>query len=61
MHMIGILNASGHTTYGLKEFVIDTVDDIENLPIDVPQGSVAFCIATSSVYMINGSREWVEI
>lgn len=59
--MVNVLSNSGHTAYGLREYVIDTVADLEDLPIEVPVGSTAFCIATSAVYMINSSREWVEI
>lgn len=59
--MIGAMSQSGHTTYGYREFVIDTVDDLDYLPIDVPMGSIAFVIASSSVYMLNGKREWIEI
>ena len=59
--MIIITSNSGHTAYGLKSFVIDTKEDLDYLPIDVPIGSTAFCIEDSSVYMINSSGEWVEI
>ena len=59
--MIIITSNSGHTAYGLKSFVIDTKEDLDYLPIDVPMGSTAFCVEDSSVYMINSSGEWVEI
>lgn len=59
--MISKMSQSGHTAYGLVEFVIDSAADINYLPLDVPMGSVAFCIENSEVYMINGSREWVKI
>ena len=59
--MITKTSQSGHATYGLKEFIIDTVNDLKYLPVNVPMGSTAFCIENSSVYMINSSGEWVEI
>ena len=59
--MIIITSNSGHTAYGLKSFVIDTKEDLDYLPINVPMGSTAFCVEDSSVYMINSSGEWVEI
>ena len=59
--MIRITSQSGHTAYGLKDFVMDKKSDLQNLPIDVPMGSTAFCIEDSSAYMINSSGEWVEI
>lgn len=59
--MINTISNSGHTAYGLKSFVIDTKEDLDHLPIDVPMGSTAFCIEDSSAYMINSSGEWVKI
>lgn len=59
--MISQLGQSGHTTYGLQEFVCDTIEDLDNLPIDAKIGSTAFIISTSSLYMINSQGEWVEI
>ena len=59
--MINTTSNSGHAAYGLKDYVIDTVNDLNYLPIDAPMGSTAFCIENSSVYMINSSGEWVEI
>ena len=58
--MIITTSNSGHTAYGLKDYVIDRKAELEDLPVDVPMSSTAFCIEDSSVYMINGSREWVE-
>lgn len=61
LYMIITTSNSGHTAYGLKDYVIDKKADLQNLPVDVPMGSTAFCIEDSSVYMINSSGEWVEI
>ena len=59
--MINTTSTSGNTAYGLKDFVIDKKSDLQNLPVNVPMGSTAFCIEDGSVYMINSSGEWVEI
>ena len=59
--MIIITSNSGHTAYGLKNYIIDKKVDLQNLPVDVPMGSTAFCFFFSSVYIINSSGEWVEI
>ena len=52
---------SGHVAYGLQEFMIDTVNDLNYLPVDAPMGSTAFCIETGSVYVLNGKGEWKEV
>lgn len=59
--MISIVSNSGHTAYGLKQFILDKKTDVDKLPVDIQTGSTAFCIEDSSVYMINSSGEWVEI
>lgn len=58
---MNIYSNSGHTGYGIKEFVVDTVEDIEKLPIDCPMGSAALCIATGDVYCLNSKDEWVNL
>ena len=55
------LSQSGHTGYGIKEFVIDTDDDKENLPIDVPMGSAALSIETGHVFILDSNEEWKEL
>lgn len=59
--MIKITSQSGHTSYGLKEFVVDTENEIADLPLNVAMGSTAFVIEGSLVYMMNGRKEWVKI
>lgn len=59
--MITVISNSGHTAYGLKDYVIDKKADLQDLPIDISMGCTAFCIEDGSVYMINSSGEWVEI
>lgn len=34
--MIITTSNSGHTAYGLKDYVIDKKIDLQNLPVDVP-------------------------
>ena len=42
------------------EFVLDSVDDVKDLPAACP-GSIAFVVDGShTVYMVNASGEWRE-
>ena len=59
--MIGITKTGGHVTYNLKEYVVDTAEEIDLLPLDGVMGSTAFVISTGDVYMLNGKKEWVKI
>lgn len=44
-----------------EHFVCDTAADIDNLPVTSPQGSTAFVIEDSTLWMINSQGEWIEI
>ena len=47
-------------SYGINEYVCDTVDDLISLP-KCSMGSMALIISTSEVYMKNSSGEWVKL
>ena len=47
-------------SYGINEYVCDTVDDLVSLP-KCSMGSMALIISTSEVYMKNSSGEWVKL
>lgn len=60
--MVNSMKTSGQTTYGLKRYVLDTPDDIKELPYyGIPAGSTAFVISTSENYMMNSKGEWVKV
>lgn len=59
--MIKAISTSGHTTYGIKEYVLDTEEEINELPLSDPMGSTAFIIENSVVYMMNGKKEWTKL
>ena len=58
---INAISTSGHTAYGIKEYVVDTAEDVKYLPIDIPMGSTALVIENSTVWCLNGQGEWKQI
>lgn len=53
---------SNRRKYGVKNYVLNTYDDIETLNKRLLNiGDVAFIIETSKHYILNDSREWKEI
>lgn len=52
-----------HKTAYLKEFVVDTVADIDTLPTfpKTAIGSNCLVIATSDVYMLGNDNEWHKL
>ena len=59
--MIIIKSNGNKSNPGVKEYILDTPDDIVNLPKDDTMGSNAFVISTSEVYMLNSLGEWVKL
>ncbi len=57
--MIYIMKNGGHDTYNIKQFTLDTPDDLPNLPTSgIAVGSAALVISTSDVYMLNSKGVW---
>lgn len=58
--MIKLIESNG--SYRINEYVVDTPDDIKNLPRDgIMMGSSAIVISTAEVYMLNSANEWVKL
>lgn len=56
--MVNPMSISGQAIYGIKEFVIDTEEDIEKLPTDVPAGSAALIVKTGDVAVLSNAGTW---
>lgn len=58
----GILRQNGQDTYNLKEFIVDTYDEITKINTSiVAPGSTCFVIDTSKHYMLNTKDEWIKV
>ena len=56
--MITLYKQDGEILYGIKEFLLDSTEDIKNLPRNIHIGSSALIISTGEKYYLNGSRQW---
>lgn len=60
--MVNIMSKSGHTTYGLTEYVLDEEKEVNNLSVLDAPGSTAYIIATGNSYILSGgSRTWKKM
>ena len=61
--MITLYKQDGEILYGIKEFVLDSEDDLKDLYTHkkVHVGSTAFVIPTGALYILNGSHKWIEV
>ncbi len=59
--MINIREQGGRETTYLTEFIVDTEEEIEDLPVypNVAKGSLAIVIENKNVYVLNGQNQWV--
>lgn len=53
-----IYSNSGHTAYGVKEYICDTNADVDLLPLDDVPGSSALVIDSGDLYILNSKHEW---
>ena len=55
-----VVKQGGRVDYDYKEIYLDTADELENVDTrTMCTGSVAFVIATSTVYILNSQKQWV--
>ena len=60
--MINLYKQDGEILYGIKEFLLDSEDDVKDLPTKkIHVGSMAMVIPTGAIYMLNGLSEWVPL
>lgn len=59
--MISIASQFGQVQYNVVKLILDSADDVINLPLDVKPGSTAFVIETSTWYMLNNQGQWKEV
>ncbi len=57
---ISLTSHDGDVTYGIKEYVVDTPEDINNVPL-CTMGSTLFVISTAELYIMSGEKKWVKI
>lgn len=56
--MINVYSNSGDTAYGIREWVVDTIDDIQSLPTaKIELGSAALCLEDGKVYFFNSVKK----
>lgn len=56
--MVNLYKQDGETLYGIKEFLLDSADDLSSLPTKIRSGSSALIIPTGELYILNGDKEW---
>ena len=59
--MINLYKQDGETLYGIKEFILDSEDDLSKLPTSIRSGSSALVIPTGAVYFLSGEKKWVAV
>lgn len=56
-----LTHQNGKVNYGLKKFIVDSVEDIEKIPtISLLPGSTAFIPKSSKLYIYQDNNTWVE-
>lgn len=56
---INVYSNSGDIEYGIREWIIDTKEDLKNLPRNCEMGSAALCLEDGEVYFFSPTYGWV--
>lgn len=56
---MAIKQISDDRDFDWEEYIVDSLEDIENLPTHCGWGSRAICISTGDIYVLNSEKEWV--
>ncbi len=56
-----LIGQNGKTAYGVKNYILDTIADLDNLPVSGTPGSTAFVIEESKTYMLGNNEKWTAI
>lgn len=55
-------SSNGHIAYGIREFVIETKDDLKSLPLNCQLGSAALCLEDGKIYFYSPKQQkWVSL
>lgn len=57
--MFSLYKNDGEILYGIKEYIIDSLEDIKDLPKNLRPGSTAIVISTGQTYMFSPQQKWV--
>lgn len=58
---ITLYKQDGEVLYGVKEFLLDSKEDLNKLTTDIRSGSSALIISTGEIFMLNGKKQWVAV
>lgn len=58
--MIKLYSQRGKISYGIKQFVVQTIEELNTLP-PCEMGSTAFVEVNQTKYMKNSAGEWKKI
>ena len=56
-----IISQNGQSLYDIKEYVLDTIEDLESLPVSAGMGSTAFVIEDGRKYVLNSQNQWIAL
>lgn len=56
-----IISQNGQSLYNIKEYILDTIEDLESLPVSAGMGSTAFVIEDGRKYVLNSQNQWIAL
>lgn len=57
---VTLIQSDSNVAHGVNTYLVDTEDDVKNLPVSCKPGSQALVIESGNVYFLNSKREWKQ-
>lgn len=57
--MIQLVSTNGSNVYGVYKYIVDSEEDLINIPAYVKMGSEAFVSSLNKTYIKNSSGNWI--
>lgn len=54
---MAIKQIGGNYDFDVKEYIVDSAQDLTNLPINIGWGSTALCIDNGLIYILASNKE----
>lgn len=58
---MAIKQIGGNYDFDVKEYIVDSAQDLTSLPINIGWGSTALCIDNGLIYILASNKEWKSL
>lgn len=58
---MAVKQLSDDRDFDWEEYILETPEDVPDLPTDCGWGSTALCISTGDIYILTSEKQWIVL